>query len=88
MTDVAGALLRAMLGFTEQRLQSLEVGALQSASDLANAINPGEPAPTPAQAAQAESELTHARSSLAAFTTDLSGPITLPTMQQVPDSIT
>ena len=82
MTDVAGALLHAMLDFAEQRLQSLEVRALQSASDLANAINPGGPTPTPAQAAQAESELTHARSSFAAFATDLSGPITLPTMQQ------
>ena len=82
MTDVAAALLHAMLDFAEQRLQSLEAGALQSASDLANAINPGGPAPTPVQAAQAESELTAARSSLAAFATGLSGSITLPTMQQ------
>ena len=72
MTDLAGALLRAALGFVEQRLRQVEQQALASAADLAAQVG-GAGGNLPA----AEPELAQARTELANFAAGLAQPVSL-----------
>ena len=74
MADLAGALLQAMLGFADRRIRTVEAAGLSSAAGLADAL--GDPGPG-ADLPGAESELTLARTSLAAFRVSLTGPATV-----------
>ena len=72
MADLAGACLRAGLGFVEARLAAVEQNALQAAADLAGQLGP------PAAGADlpaADVELTQARNELAAFHAALAQPV-------------
>jgi hypothetical protein len=79
LTDLAGALLRAMLGFADGRLREVERDALGAATDLAGAL--GGPGPG-ADLATADAELAQARGGLAAFRAALGGPVSVGAAQQ------
>lgn len=74
MSDLAGALLKAMLGYAEGRLRRVETEALSSATDLADTLGGAAPG---ADLAGAEAELGRARGRLAAFHADLVGAVSL-----------
>lgn len=70
MADLAGAILHAVLGFTEHRLRGIEQAALGSAEQLASALGgAGLPA--------ADDELVQARADLAACRATLAQPVSL-----------